>query len=334
MGRARARARWTSSALREAAADPARGQRRRPSLQDSTPILERMEGVLPRAAHPSARSRARVPRLGADRGVRRRVGQQADVPLPLDLRGRPGVRGRAHRARSMLPDVAEAASSCARSRRINERMVPRLSFVGSSARRATRSRARSAASSRSSRRISSGVRICSARVRRSPTSALYAQLYQCSTRSHAGRAAAQPEAPRTPAWIERMLAPKAEGTFEPWERARADARAAAARRDRRDCSCRGRRRTRARSPAGAADVRRSTLEGQPFTQETQKYHARRSRALRARYADVRDRRRSTRCSSAPGVAGGSFRLEPVTRAVVRTNRARGARPRARVDSEP
>ena len=79
-------------------------------LQDSTPIIEHLEAAHPRAVDPSGRSGARL-HLGADRGVRRRVGQQADVPLPLVLRGRSGVGRRAtgaqHDARAGRDRAAE-----------------------------------------------------------------------------------------------------------------------------------------------------------------------------------------------------------------------------------
>ena len=74
------------------------------AMQDSTPIIERMEAAHPGAVDPSARSGRRL-RLGAHRGVRRRVGQQADVPLSLVLRGGPGVGGPSASRRRMNPDA-------------------------------------------------------------------------------------------------------------------------------------------------------------------------------------------------------------------------------------
>ncbi len=67
-------------------------------IQDSTPIIERLEAVHPateRSIRPSPIARVRV---GAARRVRRRVGQQVDVPLPLGARRRPDLLRRAHRA--------------------------------------------------------------------------------------------------------------------------------------------------------------------------------------------------------------------------------------------
>ncbi len=91
------------------------------------------------------------------------------------------------------------------------------------------------------------------------------------------------------AWIARMLEPKAEGGFEAWEAlaptleplltqeiaglflpwSLANASALA---------------------AGESEFS-VTLEGRPFQQQTQKYHARSLAALRARYAAVTDRSR-------------------------------------------
>src|SRR5262249_53155931 len=84
-------------AAREAPTDPpgARARRQRAPGLDAD---HRAHGdAASRAVDPSLRARDGL-HLGADRGVRRRVGQQADVPLPLVLRAGPGVRRRAHRA--------------------------------------------------------------------------------------------------------------------------------------------------------------------------------------------------------------------------------------------
>ena len=118
---------------------------------------------------------------------------------------------------------------------------------------------------------------------------LWAQLYECWTDPTPGKLI-RDTAPRTQAWIERMLDPTAQGDFEPWERleptlfpllrdeiggvffpwslANAQAIATGAHRD---------------------DAARST--GQPFAQEPQKYHAKSLGVLRDRYAKVADRAR-------------------------------------------
>ncbi len=66
-------------------------------IQDSTPIIDAMEKLYPEPSiHPDDPVVAL--HLDADRGIRRRVGQQMDVPLPLGPRRRPDLVGRAHRA--------------------------------------------------------------------------------------------------------------------------------------------------------------------------------------------------------------------------------------------
>ncbi|MFN8544985.1 MAG: glutathione S-transferase family protein [Candidatus Binatia bacterium] len=115
---------------------------------------------------------------------------------------------------------------------------------------------------------------------------LYAELYQCLTDPTPG-AIMRAAAPHVAAWTERMLAPRATGDFEPWAAlaptleallrdeiggmflpwSTANARALAAGETRFTC----------------------TLDGAPFTQDVQKYHAKSLNALRARWAAVADR---------------------------------------------
>ena len=117
---------------------------------------------------------------------------------------------------------------------------------------------------------------------------LYAQLYECFTDPTPGRII-RDTAPRTQAWIHRMLDPSAEGDFEPWARLEptlmpllhdevggvffpwtvANAAAIA---------------------AGTPEMT-CTIEGKPFAQEPQKYHAKSLGVLRERHAKVADRAR-------------------------------------------
>ena len=66
-------------------------------IQDSTPIIDAMEKLFPEPSiHPADPVARFVSAL--NRGIRRRVGQQMDVPLPLGPRCRPDLLGGAHRA--------------------------------------------------------------------------------------------------------------------------------------------------------------------------------------------------------------------------------------------
>ncbi|HVP27746.1 MAG TPA: glutathione S-transferase family protein [Myxococcota bacterium] len=117
---------------------------------------------------------------------------------------------------------------------------------------------------------------------------VFAQLYECSIDPTPG-AILRARAPRVRAWIERMLAPHAEGGFERWERLEPTlapllrdevgavflpwtvANERALREGREELAC--------------------TIDGRPFTQQPQKYHAKSLAVLRARYAAVTDRAR-------------------------------------------
>ena len=155
--------------VREAAARAAgRDARRRghPGL-DADPRA--LRGAASRAVDPPARAGRRL-RLGAARGVRRRVGQQVDVPLPLGARRRPDLGGRAASRARCMPRASDEQHAAMRAQ-IRERMVgPRLVRRLERRRRRRRSRRRSARRSTCSTRTSRRARTCSARARPSPTS--------------------------------------------------------------------------------------------------------------------------------------------------------------------
>ena len=112
---------------------------------------------------------------------------------------------------------------------------------------------------------------------------LFAQLYECSTDPTPG-AIMRAEAPRTLAWCERMLKPANDGPFEDWAAVRdtllpilgqevaglflpwstANAQALMA----------------------GEETFAAVLDGQDFSQDVQKYHARSLQALRQRYAGL------------------------------------------------
>ena len=103
------------------------------------------------------------------------------------------------------------------------------------------------------------------------------------------------------AWIERMLAPKAEGPFEPW--AALEPTLLPLLRDEVAGCFLPWSEANARALAEGRDVELA-LGGRPFRQQPQKYHARSLAALRARYAAARsDRaRRGARARELPGRA--------------------------------
>jgi len=185
-------------------------------------------------------------------------------------------------ARANLPGGSdEAVAKLAGS--LEQRMIPRLRLVGSSA----DTREQIEASFRrqlqilephlSRRPYLFGGRPCLADF------GLFAQLYECSIDPTPG-AILKDRAPRVSAWIERMLTPTSLGGFEPWSSlaptlepllthevaglflpwSTANAKALA---------------------AGQPEFEVS-LEGRTFHQQTQKYHARSLAVLKQRYAKL------------------------------------------------
>ncbi len=252
-------------------------------LQDSTPLIEKLE-----QRHPEPPIQAGDPALAflsalieeyADEWGNKpmfhyRWTYEADQISTAD-----------RIAASMQPD-APAAERAAFAEGIRQRMVPRLSFVGSSD--ATRDQIEG-----SFLRL---LAIVEAHLADRPyllggrpalaDFGLFAQLYECSTDPTPG-AIMRARAPRVLAWCERMLAPAAEGEFAAWEALAptlqplladeiaglflpwSNANAAAL--------------------AAGQDSFTVELAGRPFSQTPQKYHARSLAALKQRYAAVADR---------------------------------------------
>jgi glutathione S-transferase len=252
------------------------------SLQDSTPILEEMEARFPEPSiHPDEPRAAFVSAL-----VEEYADEWGNKPMfHYRWTYEPDQRSAAERiARETMPE-ADAQTLAGMAEAVRARMVPRLAFVGSNAQ--TRETIET-----SFRRQ---VKILEAHLAGRPflfgarpafaDFGAYAQLYQCWSDPTPG-AWLRAEAPRVVAWIERMLAPKVEGPFEPWDALEptllpllreevagrflpwSDANARALN-------------------AGEPEFE-VALDGQLFRQQTQKYHARSLAALRARYAAVRD----------------------------------------------
>jgi len=255
------------------------------ALQDSTPILEHFEALHPEPGiHPPDPASAFLSALLEEYGD-----EWGNKPM-FHYRWfyEPDQVSAAERiARDNLPGVTGEPFAGAVAM-IRGRMTGRLSFVGSSPETRApieESFARQLAlleAHLASRPYLFGGRPAFADF------GVFPQLYECSTDPTPG-AILRERAPRVGAWIARMLSPKAEGAFEPWDALEptllpllreevggvffpwtlANARALAA----------GEKRFHVR--LGAHD----------FSQEPQKYHARSLSALRARYAAVSDRTR-------------------------------------------
>jgi glutathione S-transferase len=249
-------------------------------LQDSTPILEQMEQRFPDP--PIEPPDAALGFLSAL--IEEYADEWGNKPM-FHFRWwyEPDQKSAAERiARANLPGASDdGVQKLAAS--LEQRMIPRLALVGSSA----DTKQQIEASFRrqlailephlSRRSYLFGGRPCLADF------GLFAQLYECSIDPTPG-AVMRAHAPRTLAWIERMLAPSAQGDFEPWSSlaptlepllaqeiaglflpwSAANARALA---------------------AGQPEFE-VALEGRPFRQQTQKYHARSLAALKNRYAKL------------------------------------------------
>lgn len=252
-------------------------------LQDSTPIVERLEALFPEPSiHPADPALAFLSALIEEYGdewgnkpmFHYRWSYEADQ-----------LSAGERLARGMMPDLDEANLAGAVDM-VRSRMVSRLGFVGSSA--ATRDTIEGSLLRQLAileRHLDTRPYLFGGRPAFGDFG-LFAQLHQCSTDPTPG-ALLRARAPRVLAWIERMLEPKEQGPFEawptlaptlepllhdevgaiffPWTVANAAALA-----------------------AGQPEVS-VVLDGRPFTQEPQKYHAKSLAALRARYAALPDR---------------------------------------------
>jgi glutathione S-transferase len=255
------------------------------AMQDSTPIIEAMEKRAPEPAldpvDPTLRFLSALLEEYADEWGNKpmfhyRWTYEADQRSAAD-----------RIARESMPDAADA-DVAGLADAIRARMVPRLSFVGSSD--ATRAQIEGSFTREVDlleRHLATRPFVLGGRPALADLG-LYAQLYQCLSDPTPG-AYLRKSAPRVTAWIERMLDPKGDGPFEswsalaptlepllaaevadlflPWSDANAKALAA-------------------EGPEKPFTVE---LEGRPFTQQTQKYHARSLGVLRQRYAAVSDR---------------------------------------------
>jgi glutathione S-transferase len=254
------------------------------ALQDSTPIIERMEREHPEPSiHPTDPALAFLSALIEEYGD-----EWGNKPM-FHYRWfyEPDQASAAERiARGMMPGIDDATLAGA-IEMVKGRMVPRLGFVGSSA--ATKDQIEGSylrqlavlESHLAARPYLFGGRPAFGDF------GLFAQLYECSTDPTPG-ALLRARAPRVLAWIERMLSPRGEGPFEPWAALAPTLRPLLA--DEVGAVFLPWSTANARALAAGEKEFSLTLGGRPFSQQTQKYHAKSLAALRARYAAVADRR--------------------------------------------
>jgi len=261
------------------------------ALQDSTPILEALEARFPEPSiHPPEPHSAFVSALleeyadewGNKPMFHYRWWYEADQASAAERIARWTILGNAEGSAAGAPEDAVHNGAAS----IRERMVPRLSFVGSNA--ATKpvieaSFERLAA--HVERHLDGRSYLFGAR----PAFAdfgVWAQLYELWSDPTPG-AHLRARAPRTVAWIERMLDPKADGPFEPWS-ALAPTLEPILRDEVGDVFLPW---SAANATALAAGEASFTVQlgGRAFTQDVQKYHARSLRALRERYRAVADK---------------------------------------------
>lgn len=253
------------------------------AMQDSTPILEAMERRFPEPPLQPA-----DPALAFLSALLEEYGDEWGNKSMFHYRWtyEDDQRSAAERiARENLPG-AEAGQLAGAAEMIRKRMVPRLSFVGSS--KATRGTIEGSFE----REVEILERHLAARsflFGERPAMAdfgCFAQLYQCATDPTPSRIL-QERSPAVLRWIERMLEPRAAGDFEAWESLEPTLLPLL------------------RDEVGAVFLPWSTanaralqkgeprfqvlLDGRPFEQETQKYHAKSLAVLRERYQAVSDR---------------------------------------------
>jgi glutathione S-transferase len=253
-------------------------------IQDSTPILERFETSFPDPTiHPADPATAFLSALIEEYGDewvnKPMFHYRWTYPADQDSSGE-------RLARAMFPDIGEAQLPQAAAA-VKQRMIPRLRLVGS----CDETREVIEGSYRRTleileRHLATRPYLFGGRPAFGDFG-LAAQLYQCSTDPTPG-ALMRRDAPRVLAWSERMQDPRAQGEFEPWEAL--EPTLLPLLRD--EVGAIFLPWSTANAQALAAGQSSFTVElgGKPFTQETQKYHARSLAALRARYDGVADRR--------------------------------------------
>ncbi len=251
--------------------------------QDSTPIIETLEASFPAPPiHPADPALAFVSALIEEYGD-----EWGNKPM-FHYRWfyEPDQRSAAARlAHENLPGAAEDALRDA-AEAIRGRMVPRLRFVGSSAatkdliERSFRRQLAILESHLAARPYLFGGRPVFADF------GLFAQLHQLSTDPTPSRIMTT-SAPRVQAWTLRMMSPTVEGDVEPWE-ALAPALERLLTQEVAGVFLPWSTEN-ARAVAAGEKTLTMELDGAPYEQETQKYHAKSLAALRTRWAAVPDK---------------------------------------------
>ena len=252
-------------------------------IQDSTPILEHFE-----AQHPQPSIHPGDPALAFLSALIEEYGDEWGNKPMFHYRWfyEPDQESAGERlARSMMPGLGEAELSNATAT-IKGRMIPRLSFVGSSPE--TKDQIEGSFKRQLAileRHLAARTYLFGAR----PAFAdfgLFAQLYQCST-DPTPAALMRASAPHVVKWIQEMLGPRADGDFETWPALAPTLMPLL--RDEVGAVFFPWSAANARALAAGEKQFTVVIGGKPFTQETQKYHAKSLAALKTRYAAVADK---------------------------------------------
>ena len=252
-------------------------------IQDSTPIIERVESLHPHPtihpAEPAAFISALLEEFGDEWGNKwmfhYRWARDVDQ---LSAAGRI--------ARQMNPR-ADQAQHAEATHQIRSRMVDRVWFVGSNALTAPQIEASfEAAIDLLETHFAAHPYLFGARPAFGDFG-LWGQMYCAWTDPTAG-ALIEGRAPALVAWIQRMLWPRAEGEFEPWVNLSPTLMPLLE-------SIVGRlfmpwTAANAHAVASGAESFSVTLDGCMWTQKPQKYHARSLAALRQKYTSIADKR--------------------------------------------
>ncbi len=252
-------------------------------IQDSTPILDKIEARFPAPSiHPSD------PALAFLSALLEEFGDEWGNKWMFHYRwARPADQESAatRLAAGMMPGLAgdELAKMAAG---VRERMVGRVWFVGSSPKTAPQIEASFVETiALLEQHLATRPYLFGAR----PAFAdfgLWGQLYNCWTDPTPG-ALLRERAPHVVRWIERMLDPRSGGAFESWDTLQPTLEALLANQVGRlflpwsDAN--------AKAIAAGAETFAVEIGGETFEQKPQKYHARSLAALRERYAKVADK---------------------------------------------